>query len=58
MSLRLVMSQGLFRCTVAKSSLLPSSDGDVTVILAGALTRKKPGEYEKFPVWPVRRMAT
>ena len=39
MSDMLVMSQALFRCTVAKSSALPSSDGDVTVIVAGALTR-------------------
>ena len=39
MSDRLVKSQALFRCTVAKSSALPSSDGDVSVIVAGALTR-------------------
>ena len=38
MSVALVMSHGSFSCVVANSSALPSSDGDMTVSVAGAFT--------------------
>ena len=48
MSDMLVMSQALFRCTVAKSSALPSSEGDVTVDRRRRVDAVEAGETEKF----------
>ena len=52
------MSHGLPSWVVAKSSVLPSSDGEVTVIVGAALTTYALADLVKAPLLAAARTST